>query len=575
MKSSLLVVYLSGWFAACLLCGCTAEPVINVAPEESRPVTLNFASPDLGPPVSLTRSGTDAEPEKLPVGATVRIAAYYLRKGADGTVQPASFDTSQPTYEATYEVQPDGTLSPCTVDADGKKTDGTAAELTVRGGTYDFYAVSPARSLQRSSENNDYQITDIQHKEDVMTSFRRNVTVSTGSSTVTLNTFTRKCALIVFHVAPSKENVLPFDKLYGTSLTLKKISTAGASLIAGENTGIPLTGGGEGAGSEVIFSTDDFKPVDSSKPDGLNKAKGVILPKNNAAFDVSLTVVRDNETATLSATIDKRITFDPGKRYIFTLEVKNNTSRLQLTVQNWIPVKFEDTTVGGPDGPRPDPDIDTGTGTTITVAQWDEIPWTGSGLVGNSPIVRIDERILNIYYEQMQTHKDASWLIFPPFDAKGVNTAASHGLTDIVLSDTDASSMTGSYRIQVQRRQLQNKVSYEGMMVHCENLTEDGYKDWRMPTMIELVAMWDKCRGNDKNAADGQSGSEKDAAETLGEPFIRAYYWSDSRYGGWGNYRSALVMNNGTFGYLSSGSYGFLAVRCVRDLNISGQLDKR
>lgn len=70
-----------------------------------------------------------------------------------------------------------------------QKIAGTASALTVRGGTYDFYAVSPARPLQQPTGNNNYQITDIRHKEDVMTSFQRNVTVMATSNTVTLNTF--------------------------------------------------------------------------------------------------------------------------------------------------------------------------------------------------------------------------------------------------------------------------------------------------------------------------------------------------------------------------------------------------
>lgn len=36
--------------------------------------------------------------------------------------------------------------------------------------------------------------------------------------------------------------------------------------------------------------------------------------------------------ATLKATIDKNISFDEGKRYVFTLEVKNNESSLLMTV---------------------------------------------------------------------------------------------------------------------------------------------------------------------------------------------------------------------------------------------------
>ena len=166
---------------------------------------------------------------------------------------------------------------------------------------------------------------------------------------------------------------------------IKKISSSGASLIAGCDTGILPTGGSEGAEAEVRFSEDEFEPVEAESDldkSGLNKTKGVVLPKNGQAFDVEISVVRDDKTATLKATIDKNISFDEGKRYIFTLEVKNSESAL-LKVLDWNSIVFTDDNVGGPpDGGYPDPDINEGIGTTVTVAQWKEIQWSGNGEIG-------------------------------------------------------------------------------------------------------------------------------------------------------------------------------------------------
>ena len=218
-----------------------------------------------------------------------------------------------------------------------------------------------------------------------MTSFVRGVTVTKTARQVTLQTFSRKCAMLVFNVAPSPGNALPFDRLYGTSLVIKKISSSGAALLAGSDTGILPTGGSEGAEAEVLFSEEEFEPVEpGSDPDncGLNKTKGIVLPKNNQPFDVEITVVRDNETATLRATIDRNISFDEGRRYIFTLEVKNNESSLIMKVLDWNAIAFKDENVGGPDTPYPDPDINEGIGTTVTVARWTEIVWSGNGNIG-------------------------------------------------------------------------------------------------------------------------------------------------------------------------------------------------
>ncbi len=384
MKRSRIQLYLCGLLAGSLLVGCTAGPVEEIVPEEAQLVMLSFGKPDLGVPAVLTRADeTVTTPTPLPAGTTVRIGAYFTGNVGDKQ-QPASFATDEPSFEATYRIGDDGALTPCRVDDAGKVVEGEAKGLQVRGGVYDFYAVSPARKLLKSSDNN-YKITGIPHKEDVMTSSVRGIAVTKDSRRVTLGTFRRKCALVVFNVAPSPDNALPFETLYGTKLELKKISSSGASLIAGEDTGIPPTGGSEEDEARIVFAAEEFEPVESD-PDkiGLNKTKGILIPKNNQPFEVEIGVQRDNEAATLKATIDKNISFDEGKRYVFTLEVKNNESSLLMRVLDWNAIAFRDDNVGGPDMPYPDPDVNEGIGTTIVVAKWTEISWSGNGEVGGN-----------------------------------------------------------------------------------------------------------------------------------------------------------------------------------------------
>ena len=384
MKRSRIQLYLYGLLAGSLLVGCTAGPVEEIVPEEAQLVMLSFGKPDLGVPAVLTRADEMVTtPTPLPVGTTVRIGAYFTGNVGDKQ-QPASFATDEPSFEATYRIGDDGALTPCRVDDTGKVVEGEAKGLQVRGGVYDFYAVSPARKLLKGADNN-YKITGIPHKEDVMDAFARGVAVAKESRVVTLGTFRRKCALVVFNVAPSPDNALPFETLYGTKLELKKISSSGASLIAGEDTGIPPTGGSEEEEARIVFAAEEFEPVESDSENiGLNKTKGILIPKNNLPFDVEITVVRDNETATLKATIDKNISFDEGKRYVFTLEVKNNESSLLMKVLDWNAIAFKDDNVGGPDEPYPDPDVNEGIGTTIVVAKWTEIPWSGNGEIGGN-----------------------------------------------------------------------------------------------------------------------------------------------------------------------------------------------
>ena len=381
------LIYLIGLLFCGLLIGCTAGPVEEM-PETAQLVAISFGKPDLGIPVVLTRADETVtpapEPAFLPAGATVRICGY-LRGEAGTSTSPVSFATAAPSFEVTYVVEADGSLSPCVVDDTGTELPGNAGELIVRGGVYDFYAVSPARKPVKDADNR-YMITALPHKEDIMTSFAREVTISRTSRVVELATFRRQCALLVFNVAPSPGNALSFEQLFGTQLVLSNISSTGAALIAGADTGISPTGGESGAETEVLFGSDEFVPVEEgSDPKNmkLNKAKGVILPKNDLPFEVEISVQRDNETATLKATVDKRITFDAGKRYVFTLEVRNDESRLNLRVLAWNAVPFSDGNVGGPDKPYPDPDIHQGIGVVMTVASWKHIIWSGNGEVGN------------------------------------------------------------------------------------------------------------------------------------------------------------------------------------------------
>ena len=389
MKRGRIQLYLIVLLVGGLLAGCTAGTVEDVVREESRLVELRFSKPDLGTPILLSRAGEEAavpaaSAPTLPEGATVRIYGYL--RGEEGTATAeVSFSTAQPSFEAIYVVEKDGSLSPCLVDDAGVRQPGDAADPVVRGGVYDFYVVSPARRLVKDAEGR-YVVTAIPHKEDVMTSFARGVTVSRSSRVVTLETFRRQCALLVFNVAPSPKNALPFDELYGTRLELSHISVSGASLIAGEDTGIFPTGGENKAEATVVFESWEFFAVEAgSDPDGmgLNKTTGIVLPKNERPFGVEINVQRNHETASLKATIDKSITFDAGKRYVFTLEVKNDESCLNLKIIAWNAISFSDGEVGAPPGGSyPDPDIQEGIGTTITVAKWTKIEWSDADVGG-------------------------------------------------------------------------------------------------------------------------------------------------------------------------------------------------
>ena len=53
-RVQLYLLYLLWLLAGILLVGCTAEPVEEIVPEESRPVALSFGKPNLGVPELLS-----------------------------------------------------------------------------------------------------------------------------------------------------------------------------------------------------------------------------------------------------------------------------------------------------------------------------------------------------------------------------------------------------------------------------------------------------------------------------------------------------------------------------------------
>lgn len=390
------------WFTCCLLpvAGCTGGLIEEPVTESPRFIELRFNRPQLGllaAPRTKAQSGVEATP--LPAGTTVRIAAYRIGDIPE-TVLPetvpssADFATVPPTAECTYRVDENGALLPCPVDDDGKPAAGNAGELFVLAGIYDFYALSPARPLKvnhvSSGGESEWKSCGIPHQEDVMTSLARRVTVSQATRTVNLAAFRRKCAQVVFTVAPTKDNIVPISSLCGTRLELTEISSSGASLTAGENKQIQPTGGDASEAGHLLST--DFVPLDdpehpgSPDPLGLNRTTAILLPKNSSPFKVAVTVARNGMAITLAATISQNLVFEEGKRYIFTLAVENDRSLLRLNVYDWTTFPLKDDNLGGAPSDRPtDPEVTPGTQIGLIVAGWDNIPWAGGGTIGGSP----------------------------------------------------------------------------------------------------------------------------------------------------------------------------------------------
>lgn len=140
---------------------------------------------------------------------------------------------------------------------------------------------------------------------------------------------------------------------------------------------------------------------------------------------------------------------------------------------------------------------------------------------------------------------------YPPFDYDGSNKLPNGSSFD------GSTTMTGSYTIQIEKGQGTGKVDYATTQNYCSSLAEDGLSGWRIPTQIELHAMY-----INKAKIEGATGVS---------PFISGSYWSSSVYN---NTRCRVSFVSGVFnGPISAGAF---YVRCVRDLTVvvEKQLEK-
>lgn len=137
---------------------------------------------------------------------------------------------------------------------------------------------------------------------------------------------------------------------------------------------------------------------------------------------------------------------------------------------------------------------------------------------------------------------------YPPFNYDGT----------IVIPEGctyESGTMTGYYTIQVQEGQKQEEATYAEMQKYCEELSEDGLSGWRIPTEIELYAIY-----INKSMVDDLEDSDV-------KPFIEETtkgYWSSSVWNNDTVRRCRLYFGNGGVDY-GPITYNGRYVRCVRD----------
>ena len=160
-------------------------------------------------------------------------------------------------------------------------------------------------------------------------------------------------------------------------------------------------------------------------------------------------------------------------------------------------------------------------------------------------------------------------------DSKGGIDESSLFSSRVTASKTGNEASTDnrmSRKFRVQKAQSQSSaVTWSDAVSYCDNLTEEGYSDWRLPSQRELMMIW--LLGGNSN---GTKGDKNDTGVgSASKPVNTPYLYQQSGFTAFsaGDYWSATEISSSSAWYvLFSNGYTFSLsgtssrdVRCVRD----------
>lgn len=323
--------------ATLMLAGCNKEPAPT--PEPGERMAVHFLLPGIeGQPVVAAAPKGLRTRAALSRYVTVRIVAY--RHGS-GTPSADSYVTEQ-----TYVADAAGALTPCTVNTAGDYVaDNASAALMLPGGTYDFYAITPALPL-----SSDHTSVSVSHGVDYATSVTDNG--GTGFSlslsdlpakSITLKTLQRQCAMI--------ELVVTRDASYtamtalsvnpdGSGVRLSSLSTAPMSAVVGAAL-VPTPN--PSAVSSFTLAPTAFTQTNTTTASGMVYVLPKVAADLGLSFDLQYTLSGTVTTKSISGKVSG-IVLDAGGSYRFTLTL--SAPGATLTVTDWVDGGTQDNDMG-------------------------------------------------------------------------------------------------------------------------------------------------------------------------------------------------------------------------------------
>ena len=181
-----------------------------------------------------------------------------------------------------------------------------------------------------------------------------------------------------------------------------------------------------------------------------------------------------------------------------------------------------------------------------------------------------------VKYPYVTTASDGGVIVVLRDDKRGIDEASlfSSRVTETKTGNEASTDNRMSRKFRVQKAQSQSsKVAWSDAVSYCDNLTEEGYSDWRLPSQRELMMIW--LLGGSSNVTSGNKNDTGvgSASKPVNTPYIyeqsgftafsAGRYWSATE----SSTRSSSAWSvNFADGNTNNSSKAYSDyVRCVRD----------
>ena len=177
--------------------------------------------------------------------------------------------------------------------------------------------------------------------------------------------------------------------------------------------------------------------------------------------------------------------------------------------------------------------------------------------------ITINQAVADSYKKYYEDYNSSATAL--PFYYDGGNYGLSGPYGGDYKGNSDTYQVDASYTIEVEATQSKSLNMYTAAAI---KVCTDKGEGWRIPTMIELYAIWDICRGSNFDATDDEAATYTfgDGMGVRNAQNVVVPYWSSSVGKPYFSVRSVIYFQTGKFNTSgTTGDKNLYPVRCVRE----------